>query len=338
MFQIGKYEEIGHKIFLKYPDFQKKYKSLSDKFQISFLLGMIDSFEFQNKCHIKNVLELGVFNGITSLYMLKTGCKRDDFQLYGIEIGKEGFFGEAVFKEATEEELLHYHLHRNSTSFDIEKVVANNKIDMVFIDAGHSHPHPIIDLIHVLPFLHEESIVLLHDVVDYMRPNAWGESFIYCGWKDEKYQTVFLDEKNQPIRKSTLGCIKIPKDKTKLYDNIMDIIMIPFRAAPWKFDDFYLGINENHLDLLKVFMEKYYNNDFAKKVIIQLQMNLCEYKKNWLLYMHETKFYNFLHERLSRSIEYDNLYTLKIIQKIENLLKKVVRKFIKKKRKNIIYQ
>ena len=363
MFEIAKYEKIGYELFLTYPNFQAKHKSLACPYQISFLLGLIKEFKFSNGSKIDTVLEIGVYNGVTSLYMLKAGCRRESFHLYGIDKGEDEFFGQAVFAEAGKEELPHYHLHRNSTSFDIEKVIPG-KIDMVFIDAGHSHPHPIIDLIHVIPFLHEESIVLLHDVVDYMRPNAWGESFIFCGWKDEKYQTVALDtviqsdtnitpnknfqtrETHKAYRKTSLGCIKIPRNKEKLYNNILEIAAIPFRASPWQFDDCYLGlvVDETHFDTLKQFMEKYYDKEFAHIVFSQFQSNLNEYKKNWLLYLHETRFFNFLFERSSLTFErlaclerlapsgkYDGLYTLKIIRKAENILKKIVRLFIKRR-------
>jgi predicted O-methyltransferase YrrM len=337
MFEKGKYEKIGYELFLEQPRFQEKYESLANPFEISFLLGLIDKFQFSTGRKIDTVLEIGVFNGVTSLYMLKTGAKRESFHLYGIDIGEGEFFGQAVFNEAEKEELAHYHLHRNSTSFDIEKVI-DGKIDMVFIDGGHAHPHPLIDLLYVIPFLHDESIVLLHDVVDYMRPNAWGESFIFCGWKDEKYRNVLLDSTLQAAGDTMLGCIKIPANKKKLYDDILEIVRIPFRAAPWKFDEYYLGINETHLDNLKQFMERYYDKEFAQTVFSQFQSNLSEYKRNWLLYLHETKFFNFLFEgykflinRPPHRAQYDGLYTLKIIQKMEKILKKIVRCFIKKR-------
>jgi hypothetical protein len=145
-----------------------------------------------------------------------------------------------------------------------------------------------------------------------------GESFIYCGWEDEKYRTVFLNKKQEPDGSTTLGCIKIPADKTKLYDNIYKIVKIPFRAAPWQFDDIYLGINETHLNMLKIFMEEFYDKDFAEQVFNQFESNLKEYKDLWLLYAHETRFFNYLFER-------NNLYTLKVIQKVENFLKKILK-------------
>jgi hypothetical protein len=319
MFEVGKYEKIGYQLFLGYQNFQEKYTSLASKWQIGFLLGLISDFKFTTGNCVDNVLELGVNHGVASLYMLKEGCKRPGFNLFGIDKGKDNFYGFAVFDGAAKKEQAHYHLHKDCTSFDIEEIVKDTKLDMVFIDAGHSHPHPIIDLIHVIPFLHEESIVLLHDVVDYMRPNAWGESFIYEGWDDIKYRSVSLDDNHVPNGDTSLGCIKITADKEKLYANIMKIVNISFRASPWKSDDFYLGINETHLDSLRIFMEKHYEQQFARMVFDKFLSNLKEYKTNSLLYIHETRFFNFLFERFfmikpkSEGGKYDNLYTLKLV-------------------------
>jgi hypothetical protein len=336
MFEVGKYEKLGYELFLKYQDYQEKYHSLCNKYQISFLLGLINDFRFLDGRTINTVLEIGVYRGVTSLYMLKEGCKTVNFQLYGIELGGEVYFGEAVIQEATNEEQTHYHLYKNSTSFDIENYLLGKKLDMVFIDGGHSHPHPILDLIHIIPFLHSESIVMLHDVVDYMEPNAWGESYIYCNWTEEKYRTEKLNEGGEPVGKTSLGCIKIPTDKTLLYENLLRIIKIPFRASPWQFDEIYLGINENHLNRLKTFMDKYYDIDFTEKVFNLFQYNLNEYKENAWLYIHETKFFHYLykhvrdekHYKPENQGKYDNLYTLKVIQKIENAIKKLLKPIV----------
>lgn len=296
LYPRGKFEKIGYELYQEYPDYKNKYTSFTSKYQISFLIGLINSFKFRNTRKIQSVLEIGVNNGVTSLYMLKEGCKEKGFTLYGIDKGEGEFYSQAVYREATDEELTHYHFFGDTTSFDIEKVLSG-KVDMVFIDAGHTHPHPIIDLIHVIPYLHNESIIVLHDVVNYMQPNAWGESFIYCGWDEEKLQSVIINEANGSYADSGMGIIKLPDNKKQLYDNIERIVQIPFRAAPWKFDEFYIGINENNLLKLRSFMHKNYDIDFAEKICDKLLSNLKDYMNHWLLLLHETRFFNYLYEQ-----------------------------------------
>jgi len=297
LFERGYFEKKGMEIFKSFPNWQLTHDSLAEDWQIAFLLGLISDYKFTNGTKIKNVLEIGVFKGVTSLYMLKAGLLHNpDFELYGIDIGKSRIFGEAVFSEASIEEQRHYHLNRGYTSFDIEKVIPENaKMDMVFIDAGHSHPHPLFDLIHSIPFLHNESIILLHDVVDYMRPNAWGESFIFTNWTEKKYQTVRVKE-SETFSETTLGCIKIPNEKLQLYENIKQIARIPFRASPWKFGNNWLGVDDLTLSKLMQFMIKYYDESFSKEIYGILKENLNEYEKNWILYHHETKLFNYLFE------------------------------------------
>ena len=72
MFKEEYYENIGYDLFFKFEDFRNKYYSLSTISQISFLLGLISNYQFTDGRKIENVLEIGVCNGVTSLYMLKT--------------------------------------------------------------------------------------------------------------------------------------------------------------------------------------------------------------------------------------------------------------------------
>lgn len=316
MFKQGYYEKIGYEYFKKLPNYRKLYNALATESQISLLLGLIKNYKFSDKRDIQNVLEVGVYNGVTALYMLKEGCKDNaSYKQYGIDLGNTDFFGEAVIKEADTEELKHFSLHKNSTALDIENIIPkDSKLDLVFIDAGHSHPHPLIDLICVLPFLHEESLVLLHDVVDYMRPNAWGESFIYEYWKAPKYRNIKLNSKylanklhNNALKNTgideylykeeTLGVISIPNDKKELLEMLLYLAKIPFRAAPWDFDDIYLGINEQIIEKLKDFMLRHYSSEFTQSIIDAFYLNLENYKKEWVLRVHETRFYNYLFEK-----------------------------------------
>jgi len=299
LFERGYFEKKGMEIFKMFPNWRLTHDSfLISDCDIAFLLGLIADYKFTNGTKIKNVLEIGVFKGVTALYMLKAGLLHSsEFQLYGIDISKSGIVGEAVFAESSIEEQKHYHLFRGHTCFDIEKIIPKNvKIDMVFIDGGHSHPTPLFNLIHSIPFLHNESIVVFHDTVWCRRPNYWGESFVYTSWTEKKYQTINVDETKATSH--SLGCIKIPTEKSQLYENIKQIARIPFRASPsistsrknW------LDVDNSNLSKLMQFMIKYYDESFAKEIYQILKENLNEYEKNYVLYHHETELFNYLFE------------------------------------------
>jgi hypothetical protein len=165
---------------------------------------------------------------------------------------------------------------------------------MVFIDAAHSHPHPLFDLICSIPFLHDESIVMLHDVVDYLYPQGWGESLVFTAWTDKKYRTVAIPANGDKPLKTTLGSIKIPLEKPVLYENIRRVAKIPFRASPWNFGDNYLGVDDEVLGRLRSFMGRHYEKDFAEEIYGILKKSLDEYRDNWILYHHETRLLEFL--------------------------------------------
>ena len=321
LFFNEKYEIRGKKFDDQINEWSTKYKSLMSIEQKRFLMSIIS----ENK--IKNVLEVGIFNGVSSLCILKSGLSANkDFHLYSIDLNNnKDFVGQAVFGFCNEEELKHYHINIGKTVFDIENIVPKDiKFDLVFIDAGHHHPHPLIDLIFSIPYMHENTIIVLHDVIDYMRPNAWGESFIFESWQGDKYR--LYDDFDNNIY-STMGCIKLYKTKEELYDNIKLVSNIPFRANPWaiKYNPDKeimdsLTISLKDLDILKEYMEKYYNKDFADEIYNIFIKNYKEYERNCLLYMHETRFFNYLFENtfeIDRNINEVN-------NRIDNLISMVV--------------
>ncbi len=306
MFEQDYYEKIGYEIFKKNSNYTDQYPSYITKSQISLLIGLITEYKFSNQKHITNVLEIGTYTGVTSLYMLKTGCNLyENYKQYGIDIGNNSeTFGVAVKNEATKQEKEHFKLGLNKTSLDIESIIdTNQKLDLVFIDGAHSHPFPLIDLLMVIPFLHEESLICLHDVIGYMRPNAWGESFIYESWPDNiKYRNSNIFAINNPEIKNkfeSLGIIKLINNKEDLYNKLIKISKIPFRATPWKFESNFCAINSSLLIKLKEFLNKYYEKQFADEIISNLTKSLNIYEDEWILRSHETRFYNYLFNNIT---------------------------------------
>ncbi|GHV19699.1 hypothetical protein AGMMS49959_05440 [Planctomycetales bacterium] len=166
----------------------------------------------------------------------------------------------------------------------------------MFVDAGHSHPFPLIDLVCLLPFLRRDAIVLLHDVVDYMRPNAWGESFIYVGWTANKYRAKYLDGNNQIVGESSLGVIEIPEKPAVLHQNLLTLAGLPWRATPWQNSPVF-PLDENDLIRLRELLLKHYAPDFANELVDKLAAQLAVYNQWALLSWHETRFFNWLFEQ-----------------------------------------
>lgn len=298
-----KYEIKGKKFSPIIGNWRKQYNSLMSFEQIEFLMSVIE----ENK--MNNALEIGVFNGVSSIAILTAGLLANkNFNLYSIDINKdEKFVGQAVKELCDDEHKKHYHLNIGDTVFNIENIVPKDiKFDLVFIDAGHCHPLPLFDLIYSIPFMHDNTIIVLHDVVDYMRPNAWGESFIFESWTARKYRVYNYNLKCF----SAMGVIMLHEDKRELMENIKLISKIKFRANPWGINIYHDINNINNyktlnygllfsiddINNLKNYVSKHYSEQFAKELQNNLITNYKIYMENCYLYMHETRFYNYLFE------------------------------------------
>ena len=315
LFYNEKYEIKGNKFDDLIHEWDIKYESLMLLEQKRFLMSIIENN------NIKNVLEIGVFNGVSSLCMLKSGLlNKDDFNLYAIDINDNGeFVGQAVYGFCNKEELEHYHLNIGRTIFDIEEIIPKDiKFDLVFIDGGHSHPFPLFDLIFTIPYMHKDSIIILHDIIDYLYPNKWGPSFIFESWIADKYRLYNYDNNQY----STMGCIKLHNTKSELYNNIKMISNIDYRSNPFcinyymdkigykEINDIYMqnsnfgiGFSILEIEKLRIYMEKYYTKEFANEIYNIFIFNYNKYLKNAILYINETRFFKYLYENSCSNME-----------------------------------
>lgn len=95
--------------------------------QIGYLMAVIENHKFKNGDNVRNAMEVGVCTGLSSLYMLRAGSRREDFCLYGIEKGQGEFFGHAVFERATEQEKARWRFCPGHTTYDIERILRGGK-------------------------------------------------------------------------------------------------------------------------------------------------------------------------------------------------------------------
>ena len=329
MFSKEKYEIEGKKKFENLVnEWSGKYSSAMTIEQKCFLMQII------NDKQIENILEIGVFTGVTSVCMLKSGLSiNSNFLIYAIDNNEyDKLIGSAVKELCTDEEKKHYHLYTGKDIFDIENIAPKNiKFDLVVIDAGHSHPFPLFDLIFSIPYMHKETIIVLHDVIDYMKPNAWGESFIFEAWTGEKYRVYDYD--NNIF--SNMGCIKLHNNNAELLKNIELISRIPLRANPWAVNinyngiknisdkadkKFGLGFSLVEIEKLSQYISKNYSAEFSKKIYEILKNNYNEYMNNCFLYMQETRFFDYLFEA--------NIYNQNKINYFENIINKFIDKIV----------
>lgn len=236
---------------------------------------------------VKNALEIGVSGGMTSSFMLRAMKEiSKESILYGIDICTDSYIGFCVnhfFSELGSD----FKIFRGVNSLYTENIFKDGeKLDMVFIDAGHVHPQPLVDLLCSIPFLKKGATIILHDIVDYYTANAWGETFIFNAWPDElKTRAKNLDA----VSYGNIGAIKLPESEEQLMEIILKIAQIPFKSSPWLFKNYGLGFDETDLAQLKQFTGKYYPK-YSKAIVDALKTNLEVFNREGLYSQMETKF------------------------------------------------
>jgi len=128
----------------------------------------------------QRLLEIGVSSGASSVVMLNAIKNFGSAKLYSIDYCKKwyiypkkntGFVVEHYPQLKTE-----YNLYAGGMAYKfIEEISAEQKIDFAFIDAAHSLPGEILDVLMILPFLSDDAIIVFHDtnlqVID--KDNVW---------------------------------------------------------------------------------------------------------------------------------------------------------------------
>ena len=306
-----KYEIKGKKFYPQIDKYFNKYHLLMSHVQMGFLASLIE----QNK--FNNILEIGVFQGVNSIFMLKAGLSsNDNFNLYSIDLATDkNFYGKVAMDTFNDKEKEHYHLFLGKSVFDIEEIIPENiKFDLVFIDAAHSHPLSLLDLIYSIPYLSKDALIFLHDIVDYDEP-AWGESYIFEAWSGDKYRLYDYDNKVF----SNMGCIKLHDNPQNMYNDLKIIAHNKFMANPWfvnnynhnkynhnnmtvkAVDDiltFGLGLEDKDLDKIKIYMDKHYDKIFSYEIFEIFKHNLSEYKRNCLYNIHQSRLLHSFSQRI----------------------------------------
>lgn len=260
--------------------------------QIAYLVGTIKDHTFENGDKVKRVFEIGVANGMSSLYMLKAGADTDDFILYGVDILTSA--GKDVYENASDLEMSKWRMHKQKTSFDIEEILNGEKLDMVFIDGMHAHPAALIDFIMVYPQLREDAIVIFHDVETYLDPSELGACYFYTAWSGEKRQNLnvpCLMENHEEVTEY-MGMIDIKRVAKDIFADLLLIANQPITGAYYSFGrkGDPLGLELSDFDVtMRNYMLKYYPKDFTEELLSILIANFKDYKSKWIYYKHQNR-------------------------------------------------
>lgn len=165
------------------------------------------------------------------------------------------------------------------------------KLDMVFIDAMHAQPAPLIDFLMLYPHMREDAAVIFHDVETYIDESEQGASYFYTGWSGRKRVNYrILDGRISGTE--YMGIIDIQRSPQEMYADLIEIARQPITGSKYNYSgkEDPLGIEIEDLDVtLRNYMEKYYPHEFVEEILSVLLENLRQYKEKWIYYKHENR-------------------------------------------------
>jgi len=178
------------------------------------------------------VYEIGVASGTSSALILGTMAPyADPFRvwLYSYDITGKCYFDPArAVGEATREMvpalLEHWKLNTASTALDVARDRQLSSRPLYFIDANHTHPWPVLDLIALLPVLKPGDCVVLHDI---NLPTMTAGEFPDYGaqWLMEDWTGPRLVP---DVALPNIGAIFIPEDPRVLLSSLVKTL-----SRPW---------------------------------------------------------------------------------------------------------
>jgi len=138
----------------------------------------------------------------------------------------------------------------------------NIKFDFLFLDSSHVTPGEFINLIEAMPFLNENAIIVLDDIVFHMshifKKIIKGKSNKLTSTQNYLFSALYGDKIiiNHFNKISNIGAIFLYKNQKDHYLDYFFLLMNIWENMPSK-----AQIND-----LRIFIKKYYKNDLYLKI------------------------------------------------------------------------
>ena len=237
------------------PEMRNKSGWEMDENQVLFLNGII------RKYLPKNCLEIGVSQGGSSILILNAIKDIKNSFLISIDLNenyyknnskKTGWRVKKYFSELSDKWSLY-------TGDQPHKFLIKLKMkyDFLFLDTAHVSPGELFNIIEVMPFLNENAIIVLHDII-------WHRLII-----DKKSELkAKVTPTNLNIMTFLFGDkIFLKGNENQLY-NIGAIFLYKNQKSHYK--EYFLSLmviwdympNITQLNDMRIFIKKYYNDDF----------------------------------------------------------------------------
>ncbi len=239
------------------------------EFESAFLCGLIRKYE------PKKILEVGVAAGGSTAIILQ--CLEDignKYEMHSVDVSEKyyrtrdkqtGFLADSIRKN----------LNSGTHKFYFGKILPlviddiGRDIDFVILDTVHSLPGEILDFLVVLPYLKDNAIVCLHDVVYHQSKlkNAFGHAtgLLFSAVTADKMLNFLPDEEDQyKSRYANIAAFQINSQTMKNIYNVFLSLTLRWAYLP----------PQEHFNAYAEFIVKNYSQDLNSIFIESAIMNI----------------------------------------------------------------
>jgi glycosyltransferase involved in cell wall biosynthesis/predicted O-methyltransferase YrrM len=186
------------------------------------------------------VLELGVASGASSAALLfamdQLPAPRSPRHLLSCDVRPSCYFDAQRPTGSAVDDM--YPAYRSTwtldTSTDARRLAQSlppHSFDLLFIDANHSHPWPLLDLLHLALVARPGAWVALHDIdLPQVNPKyqVFGPQWLFDAWSFNKVHGVGTSR--------NIGAVQLPDDLRQLVPMAIDLLARPWQHPPTEWD------------------------------------------------------------------------------------------------------
>lgn len=225
----------------------------------------------------KNCLEIGVAEGGSAILILNAIKDLKGSKLVSLDISTKYYSNDHLLtgyrvKQFFPELIDKWQLFTGEQPhIFLEKL--NLTFDFLFLDTVHLTPGELLNFIEVLPFLKDNAIVVLHDIMYHLPTNRYYNpkfvkyhpSQIYLMTSLVGDKIIIKDENNNL---DNIGAVFLYPNQKKFYLNYFLLLLTPWEYMP----------DEKHIKELQIFIQHYYKD----KIYLELFNKAVQENKIYL--------------------------------------------------------
>jgi predicted O-methyltransferase YrrM len=114
-------------------------------------------------------------------------------------------------------------VHAPADSSIVRELAGRDELELVFIDADHQHPRPLLDLLRIAPHIQCGGWILLHDITlgskGVAAKKRFGAEWLFAEWPFGK------------ISSANIGAVQMPGEKTAIIPMALRLMKLPFEMG-----------------------------------------------------------------------------------------------------------